>query len=1126
VDKFILEPLTNFSSPDTSHVDRFIIEPLNVPQKDRFISQPLESIQTEEDDAGVLEAFGSEFGKGVLRGSMSVGAGLVGTVEYLVPGNQESWTRAKENIERASEDYAPTHKGWAGKAGSILGEALPYMGTAMVAAYGLGGVAGAAGAGLKATKAAQMLGAASIGFSVEGQNAYNDAIDSGATEDEANNERLLVGTINAAIEASQIGKLMKFHKMGGHTLKGFIRNVRNRAWSLVNGDIKNFTGLILKTALEEGLEEAAQEGVSIGIPYALRDEITRNEDGSVDWGSVIDRVGAAGIGGAFAGGVLGGAGALAGSVGEIGRPSDASIDESIEKINKMDIPAKEKEAWVSLLEEHRIEVREQSVEEALKDVDIPKNTVAIYKGKESGDFVFETAEGTEIETTEDGRTIHSETGEELELDAEISQPETLDYLKKDIPALKREWDDALISSVKEMDTSLREEHKAQIRTEKGKRISGAESILSDESIPIQTRYALAKKSMGGELGLRFDPLQFSEDQIEYFYQKLRISNVGFFDELNAEAGLNSLFGLYKDSKGKAKLPEPAQIMAMEKIWGEDFSKALFELRGESHKITHAVLETMNVPRALLASFDLSASGRQGILLLPMAPKQWAQSWYHQVRAVLSPEYTNFMDIQIKTDPLYPAFMRAEGHLSEIGSLTRGEEVFAGEVVSKIPGLRATERGYTTFLNTLRFNTFKKYYRTWNGTGRSDADYKMLAQFINHATGRGDLGGLEKFAPFLNAAMFAPRLQMGRIQSIYDIFRGIGKDIKQRQFNPIRKIIAADLAGFFGAGMGILWLLSHIKGVKVEKDPRSSDFAKVRFGSTRIDIFSGYSQIARLMAQMATGKSKGSESGDIREADKGSILTRFLQTKLSPAAGFAVDLARGETFLGEPMEMTLPGVTKQMYDRFTPLFFQDVADAMRFQGLTSAAIVAPLALHGIGAMTYTPTPASEAAQLRDGIAMEVMGKSWDKLSLYTQNLLKEARPEIIMAEKESQVSRKNFDMIAVNLKEQRRATDKIISKLPKEIRNQIKDLKVYIPGLSRRVGSGWYLNDTRYSAYQKMVGDSLSEYLPRLVDLPAWDKLEPAMKAALMEEVAEAVRKESIQNLMKTATMEDLIQLEG
>ena len=30
----------------------------------------------------------------------------------------------------------------------------------------------------------------------------------------------------------------------------------------------------------------------------------------------------------------------------------------------------------------------------------------------------------------------------------------------------------------------------------------------------------------------------------------------------------------------------------------------------------------------------------------------------------------------------------------------------------------------------------------------------------------------------------------------------------------------------------------------------------------------------------------------------------------------------------------------------------------------------------------------------------------------------------------------------------------------------------------------------------------------------------------MEKVAEAVRKESIQGLMKTATMEDLIQLEG
>lgn len=1086
----------------------------------------LEAPQNLQEDVGGLEAFSTEFGRSILRAFMRVGSGFVGTAEYLIPGEQEFLTKAKENIDISAEQFDPKYEGYAAKAGQILGQALPYMGAALVAGYAAAGAAGAAGASLAVKGVAALTGAATVSFSVEGQGAFDDAIETGATEDEANNERLIVGSINAVIEAAQIGRLMKFHKAGGASLKSFIRNVRNRVWDAAGKNIKNFTGTILRTAIEEGLEEAAQEGVSIAAPLLLRGEGPKKEDGSIDWGAVIDRVGVAGISGAFAGGVLGGAGALVSASSELGRPSDSSIDDSISKVNKMKISDKEKELWIGRLEEHRIEVRDDDLQDTLKGVDIPENTVAIYQGKESGNTVYETKGGDEVNTEEDGRIVSTETGEELELNVELSQPDTIALLKKDLPALKREWDNDLTSAVKEMDISLRKEHKEQIKTEKGKRVSVAKDIMTDTSIPAQTRFAMAKKYLAGELGLRFDPLQFNEDQISYFYQRVLISNADFFTKLNAEAGLNSLFGLYKDSKGRAKLPEPGQIKALEEVWGVELSEALFDLRGENNQLSHKILETMNFPRALLASFDFSAGGRQGLMLLPIAPKQWLKAVYQGYRAWTSPEYTDFVNIQMQTDPYYRSFKDAGGYLTDVGSMERGEEVFMSRYAKKIPGIKASEQAYTTTLNSLRFYTYKKFAQKWRGTGKSKEDYRMLAEFINHATGRGDLKGLKKFAPFLNAAFFAPRLQMGRVQVITDLFKGIGTDIKTKQFNPVRKIIAADLMSFFGGGMGILWLLSLMKGVTVEKDPRSSDFGKIRFGNTRIDFWSGYNQMARLVAQMVTGKRKSTTTGDISEAERGNVLWRFLQSKMSPAAGITVDLMRGEDFLGEPLEITGASVTAQVYQRFTPLFFQDVIDAAHYQGLMGAGIVAPLALHGIGAMTYAPTPSSEVSRLRDVTSMEVFGKAWDELSGESQGLLKEARPEIVIAEKKAKIAKKNYGMIAASLKEQRRVTDRIIKALPKDVRKQIKDLDVYIPGLSRRIAGNWYLSDKKYSEYQQEVQSSLSIFLPRLIALPIWGSLDSEMRATLIEEVASEVRKEVSRELLRSATMDDLEQLEG
>lgn len=1039
--------------------------------------------QTLTGNVGNVEAFGSEFSSGIVRGFLGIGGGLVGTAEWLIPGKQESLLEAKEKIEASGEKFAPEYDNWSGWAGRVIGETLPYMGTALAGGYagvgiaggiagiGTGGLTGQAaigvGLGVSGAKAAgALLGAASIGFAIEGQAAYDNAIESGASEDEANAERLIVGTINAAIEAAQITKLMKFHKTGAVSLKSFIRNVRDGVWDLVKGDAKKFSGQILRTALEEGLEEAAQEGVSISVPGFLRGDIQRKPDGSVDWNYVLNRVGGAFAGGAFAGGVLGGAGALVGASSEISRPSNSDIDATLSRIEKMDIPKQEKDLWRAKLNELK---QEQNKEDIAKE--------------------------------------------------DTTQPES------EHVALSRNWDEQLVRAVDDIDTSLREEHIQQIKKRKGERINVAKEILSNPDENPRTQFIAARSVLADELGLRFDPVKFDENQVNYYYQRIKTSpDLTTFERLQAESGLNALFGFHKDSKGMAKLPEPNQIKQLEKVFGPRLTESLMKLRGETRKVSNKVIEALNLPRAVLASFDVSAGGRQGLLLLPIAPKQWAKAVGRGYKAWTSPEYADYVDIQIKSDPYYKKFRNSGGFLSQVGGITRGEEVFASKWAKAIPGIKASERAYTTTLNSLRFYTFKKYAQKWQGSGKTAEDYEKLAKFINHATGRGDIKGLEEYAPFLNATFFAPRLQMGRIQSITDLFKGIKGDLKKGEISPTRKIIAADLVSFFGGGIGILALLSKMKGISVEDDPRSSDFGKIRFGNTRIDFWGGYSQIARLVAQLATAEMKGTDTDRVMKVDRGNIIWRFIQTKLSPAAGLSVDLVRGETFLGKQLEATPEIVSEQVYERFTPLFVQDVVDALRYQGFTSAAIVSPLAVHGIGAMTYPVRPSSEAAKMKDSLSREKFGKSWDEISNIGQQYIRESNPEIELMERKASVERENFDLVAKRLEEQRKVMNGIIDKMPSPIRKDIDNLNVYIPGLSRYVANGFYLNDNRYKEYQNKVKVNMTLYLSQLKNLDVWNLAPDSMKAGLIEEVINAIKKQTRDDILKKITFEDLQQL--
>ncbi len=239
-----------------------------------------------------------EFKTSLLRGTLNVFGGIAGTVARLSeladkPGLNWIGKHAKdfsETFKRGEKlpELTPSEVDSAGEfAQQVLGSTLPFSAAAITA-----GVT----AGLPAAFA--------VAFAVEGENASQSALDSGATQEEADTERVIVGTINGAIEFLEVGFLLRNFKGGGKILKNLTHSARNKAWIKVAQFGKQFASKLALAGLGEAIEESSQGAVSELTPKILRgEEIQGGVSGFIER-RLVDAAG-----GALGGIALGGLGA-------------------------------------------------------------------------------------------------------------------------------------------------------------------------------------------------------------------------------------------------------------------------------------------------------------------------------------------------------------------------------------------------------------------------------------------------------------------------------------------------------------------------------------------------------------------------------------------------------------------------------------------------------------------------------------------------------------------------------------------------------------------------------------------------------------------------------------------------
>jgi hypothetical protein len=439
-----------------------------------------------------------------------------------------------------------------------------------------------------------------------------------------------------------------------------------------------------------------------------------------------------------------------------------------------------------------------------------------------------------------------------------------------------------------------------------------------------------------------------------------------------------------------------------------------------------------------------------------------------------------------------------------GGIGELDERFMSNIVKKIPIfgvlVRASERAAVLGMNTLRAKTFDNTVREWKGTGKTTADYKQLAHIINISSGIGssDNKKVKAALPFLNAAFFAPKYVMSRFQVLGELgIAGTELLTTGKSISPARLILVKSMSKFLAGGMMAMFLASLIPGVEVEKDPRSSDFGKIQFGRTRVDVWAGFQQIARTSAQLAMGQGKSINSDELYTKGRLDIVGKFIQSKLSPVAGLGIDLLSGEDFLGRP----LPSFNQEgemaayVLSKLSPLVIQDTIEGIRTEGWIGGLAGGAAAFQGIGVQTFERTVQDNLSDLRDRHSLGTYNTSWDTLGPNAQKMLRAANPDIVEQEKIAKFERRNATFDASRQREAGVAVEK---SLPDAVMDELDRKFTTVGGLSRTITRNWRLNADLYKRYQDDLATMLNKTLPKLISGESYKAWRPAIQQQMLD----------------------------
>lgn len=417
-----------------------------------------------------------------------------------------------------------------------------------------------------------------------------------------------------------------------------------------------------------------------------------------------------------------------------------------------------------------------------------------------------------------------------------------------------------------------------------------------------------------------------------------------------------------------------ELQKLKEEWAEKVFIAQLNSRGKAAKAYDFGKQVLHTSRSVLTSFDVSAVFRQGGFIALGNPIRAFRNLKPMFESLASERVAQRTKDELESRQNFKLYQQSKLYLADFNQLAMNqqEEAFMSRWLNKIPKalgggiIRGSQRAYVTFLNRLRADTFDAMLGSLQkGPEPTTEEIKAIADYINIATGRGDLGKFQQAGEALNTVFFAPRLVASRFQILggYPYFKASG-----RTKNLVLREYAKFLTGaalVYAIGMA----LQDEEDKAVEIDPRSSDFLKLRYGDTRVDPLGGLIQATVFLSRVVSGEKKqlSGKVVPIRDSYRLMNLFRenprkdkvrygadntfdvganFLRSKFSPSFGAAVDILTGETVVGEKTTPTEVG-----YKMVMPITFGEAKETLEAHGMPAGPALTIISLFGMGVQTY-------------------------------------------------------------------------------------------------------------------------------------------------------------------------------
>lgn len=388
------------------------------------------------------------------------------------------------------------------------------------------------------------------------------------------------------------------------------------------------------------------------------------------------------------------------------------------------------------------------------------------------------------------------------------------------------------SEVKKLKAQLKELRRTLIETDDKKaddiydRIRRIEEGIEEAVSPRSNKREESERLKTARQDLReLQRLYKIEDQIKELQANLKLEGQDLKDLIPAKKTPKPI----RNKKLEEKIKERAALQA-------ELRDKIFNLQRKGFGYWYR--EIAGVPRAILATADMSYLLRQGLIVSAGHPVIASKAFAGAVKAFFSKGSARVIDNNIRSNDLHPNRIFYGLELSTMdGDLSQREEMFATSLLQKIPIIAASERHMVTGLNLLRVGLFDDFVK--NHPDASEEAKFAYARYINVATGRGELGQFNGAAEALAGVFFSPRFAVSRIQAPAYAVKNV---ISQPE---LRKEMVRQWFALAGTGAVVL-TLAAMNGADVGDDPEDTDFGKFVIGNRRYDIFGGLLQPMRLI----------------------------------------------------------------------------------------------------------------------------------------------------------------------------------------------------------------------------------------------------------------------------------------